>query len=633
LLFCFLSNMSADPGEVRLHFNLETETYFSHDPISHFKMGVQIATTDVKVKRTAETLKAREIAKAAKKLEKKSDSETVSEESKVFTKEFEWQEKVLSPREILKYSDPKKERKTPAEREFAQMTKKLLLDTLAKPTGPAVAPVRPEGWFDLGRTAIYAGKPLWVSTVLHDENFAASRRRRNMLDKAKEKVTRLENSLLASLRETLQLSTWEDNDLENDNDRGREPEEGVQEMHVVVLVDFMENLKKVEGMLTENKIMELGQEVVLCRIRAFGNGSFDMQPGYNSAGKPYLISTNRGVNLQYWLHNAADEVEDSRLLAKKEAKMLSRQNDLEANLAHAAFELGPGKGYSHISVFGEILIAENCDGEYLYVEAELAVPPKWKLLFSNEDGAPVGGSLRRIITQASMCWKRGRTRTHNFGLPFEWKFEVPTGELLQLPVLYLQANSLDSWERYRVEGYGYATLPDRAGSHRVRVSLWRPMGSIFEEMRRFYIGGVPALSSIRHSGLPFNDNRKFVARTNMITIPGGEIIVRFEILHRAFIKAKRKKDRKRRPPATYNRSDLSENLKVVGKSGLTSLKIKKGGNLSVGPLKTSVSGKSPNFISRLKKLKMVSSESTTTKPNESQGVSLKEKLQHRKKKM
>lgn len=245
-----------------------------------------------------------------------------------------------------------------------------------------------------------------------------------------------------------------------------------------------------------------------------------------------------------------------------------------------------------------------------------------------------------------MCWKRGRTRTHNFGLPFEWKFEVPTGELLQLPVLYLQANSLDSWERYRVEGYGYATLPDRAGSHRVRVSLWRPMGSIFEEMRRFYIGGVPALSSIRHSGLPFNDNRKFVARTNMITIPSGEIIVRFEILKRAFIEAKSKKTRKRRPPK-HNLSDIPDSLQVGGKSGLissksrnlesnsgfTSLKIKKGGNFSVGRLKTSVSGKSPsNFISRLKKSKMVSSESNTTKPNESQRISLKDRLQQRKKK-
>jgi len=232
--------------------------------------------------------------------------------------------------------------------------------------------------------------------------------------------------------------------------------------------------------------------------------------------------------------------------------MLSRQNDLEANLALAAFESGPQKGFSHISVFGEIMLVENCNGDYLYVEAELAVPPKWRLLSLSDNHAslPGGGSTRRIITQASACWHRGSTafssgtRTYNFGLPFEWKFEVPTGELLQVPILYLQANSLDFWERFRVEGYGYAALPDRGGSHMVKVSLWRPMGSIFDEMRRFYIGGIPALSSIQHSGLPFDDQRKFVARTNMITIPTGQIIVRFEILHRSFVKGKNKKTRK-----------------------------------------------------------------------------------------
>merc|ERR1719285_529361 len=108
------------------------------------------------------------------------------------------------------------------------------------------------------------------------------------------------------------------------------------------------------------------------------------------------------------------------------------------------------------------------------------------------------------------------------------------------------------------------------------------MGSILEEMRRFYIGGVPALSSIRHSGVPFDDERKFVAKTNMVTIPSGEVIVRFEILHRAFMEAKSKKIRRR---SRQRSSEKPKDLKLSTNPGLASLRVSKRGSLAGGPVK------------------------------------------------
>ncbi len=33
------------------------------------------------------------------------------------------------------------------------------------------------------------------------------------------------------------------------------------------------------------------------------------------------------------------------------------------------------------------------------------------------------------------------------------------------PTMYIEVSSVDSWERYRLEGYGYTTIPSTPGKH------------------------------------------------------------------------------------------------------------------------------------------------------------------------
>ena len=42
-------------------------------------------------------------------------------------------------------------------------------------------------------------------------------------------------------------------------------------------------------------------------------------------------------------------------------------------------------------------------------------------------------------------------------------FYFASEKLPEWPVLYLEVLSLDMWERYRTEGYGYTTLPIQPG--------------------------------------------------------------------------------------------------------------------------------------------------------------------------
>ena len=42
------------------------------------------------------------------------------------------------------------------------------------------------------------------------------------------------------------------------------------------------------------------------------------------------------------------------------------------------------------------------------------------------------------------------------------------------PQLLLEVVSVDSWSRYRVEGYGHTVLPYQPGHHHLTVHTWTP---------------------------------------------------------------------------------------------------------------------------------------------------------------
>jgi len=72
-------------------------------------------------------------------------------------------------------------------------------------------------------------------------------------------------------------------------------------------------------------------------------------------------------------------------------------------------------------------------------------------------------------------------------------------DFIKWPTLFFEVYSLDSWQRHRIEGYGFCQLPDVPGSTCVEIDTWRPKGdSSKEEMQRFFIGGTPELEDISY---------------------------------------------------------------------------------------------------------------------------------------
>ena len=79
---------------------------------------------------------------------------------------------------------------------------------------------------------------------------------------------------------------------------------------------------------------------------------------------------------------------------------------------------------------------------------------------------------------------------HHFCFPVLWCFEVTQeGLAKQWPEVLVQVNSCDTWNRHRIQGYGFLKIPNTSGFKKIKVRTWRPMESNYNETHSFFLGG------------------------------------------------------------------------------------------------------------------------------------------------
>lgn len=79
------------------------------------------------------------------------------------------------------------------------------------------------------------------------------------------------------------------------------------------------------------------------------------------------------------------------------------------------------------------------------------------------------------------------------------------------PQFFFEICSLDSWKRFRVEGYSWLSLPASSGRHKLILNTWRPASiSQKDELKRFFIGCDPVLTDFTYPGVSVNDNVSFL---------------------------------------------------------------------------------------------------------------------------
>ena len=119
----------------------------------------------------------------------------------------------------------------------------------------------------------------------------------------------------------------------------------------------------------------------------------------------------------------------------------------------------------------------------------------------------------KVITNVRKIIKHFKKQDgkHFFGCPFAWNMEYSAENQADSvsnykrtwPRLLFEVVSLDSWNRYSVEGYGFLDILSNAGSTTEILHTWRPTGGNAEsQLRRYFIGGGSELEDLSYASIP-----------------------------------------------------------------------------------------------------------------------------------
>ncbi|KAJ3589541.1 hypothetical protein NHX12_010386 [Muraenolepis orangiensis] len=269
-------------------------------------------------------------------------------------------------------------------------------------------------------------------------------------------------------------------------------------------------------------------ECFLLTVRTDGNGIVILKPDFNKGKDPYRIETH-GEKKEAWrltLENVSSPMapEDKEREQHMYKDLYLRHKDYLNSLVGHDFEMPPA-GVLRLMVNGEIVSAKGFEYDNLYVHFFMELPNNWSTL----PFQPLSGD--------SVAF---------FSFPFDFEaFHLSENEseesLPRWPVLYFKVLSLDSWQRYRTEGYGYLVFPATPGKHVVTCHTWRPLqAGTVSGLRRFFIGGSPELEDHSYVRVPGTFKGDRLSRLGFCTETTGSVVFNLHCIQhaRAFVDAR-----------------------------------------------------------------------------------------------
>lgn len=213
---------------------------------------------------------------------------------------------------------------------------------------------------------------------------------------------------------------------------------------------------------------------------------------------------------------------------------------LQNNLIGTGFADAPPSGNSRVSYTGEIVSAIGFDQPKLSINYQVHVPELWSFDdFNSYDTLGISNDLDEINKRESITqFSTANTTMHNhqqvyessFCFPFDLQFLHNTSEeTSDTPHLLFQVNSLDSWNRYRIEGYGALQFPSKEGTYSFKVQTWKPRGSFYNEIHSFFLGGSIRVIELEDIIQSYKVNEKgerdVINRFEFETEDSGEILI------------------------------------------------------------------------------------------------------------
>lgn len=278
-------------------------------------------------------------------------------------------------------------------------------------------------------------------------------------------------------------------------------------------------------------IVDQEDEYVLFSVKIDAYGQIFVKPDFNGDNPPYRLETCNELRevYEYTVEHCSQQMTSDQ----REQEFKSFTELYNRHAFYLASQVGPGfdplpePGILRMNIFGEIVSAKGFDYDGLYVHFFLDLPTKWR---------PADDPVLSGVTQTCVTKLEGEDYVAHFSYPFEFSLvfqedEDSADDFIHWPTLFMEVLSLDSWKRFRTEGYSYLTIPNKAGSYTLEVDTWRPLGNgQIPEMRRFFIGGSPELEDPTYSQIPAMVDDKVLSKYFFRTASSGSVTVRLHIL-------------------------------------------------------------------------------------------------------
>ncbi|XP_077360200.1 tectonic-like complex member MKS1 isoform X2 [Festucalex cinctus] len=307
-----------------------------------------------------------------------------------------------------------------------------------------------------------------------------------------------------------------------------------------VVNNVMQTMHVIGDLGPPGKLGQKENEFLLFTVKTDGNGTVIVKPDFNKDREPYRIETD-GSNKEIW-HLTIENISAVMKSEEKEReqhlyKDLSvRNREFPNSLVGQDFEMPPA-GVLRYVMNGEIAARGFESTSSMSCELD------WSSLPTQSHSG---------VTHTSRTKSLGKDNVAYFCYPFTFEafymIEKESEESgPQWPVLYFNVLSLDSWQRYRTEGYGYLLFPSTPGKHTLTCHTWRPLqtGTV-SALRRFFIGGSPELEDLSYVRIPGHFKGERLSRFGFCTQTSGSVTF---ILHciqqsRTFVDSTRERRRR-----------------------------------------------------------------------------------------
>ncbi|CAH8503526.1 unnamed protein product [Dicrocoelium dendriticum] len=169
---------------------------------------------------------------------------------------------------------------------------------------------------------------------------------------------------------------------------------------------------------------------------------------------------------------------------------------------------------AELHVIGQINYAHGFPNVDLFCKWGINAGESWRLIEGVSEGQ----------TQVD-CPKIGEKSY--FCHPIDLHFA--TKGLQGWPKLHFQLWHYDWVGRNDLYGYGFCHVPTSPGYHELEVAIWKPVGSITDQIFSNFIGGGPHL---RKSEIVYSPGDRFFLQTQSM----GYLVLHLNVVHRNFDK-------------------------------------------------------------------------------------------------